>query len=323
MVADQKRLLQWYAQNQRELPWRANRDPYRIWISEVMLQQTTVQAVIPYFERFLLRFPDLGALASSPVEDVVALWAGLGYYSRARNLHRAAIEIFAVGGFPRTHEELAHYPGFGPYTSRAVSSLAFGENVGVVDGNVIRVLSRKYGIIADWWTPAGRAIVQEHADRLCTTGDSSKVNQAFMDLGATICVPKNPKCLICPWTANCVARSEARTDELPRARPRKAREVWIWRPSVVVNRGRAGLVENQYAPFLKGHLIWPGTAERKNKAPKKFHFRHSITCHDIFVILNGKTKAAKDTKWVPLKNLKRVAPSSLLQKALEARGEKA
>lgn len=332
MKKNREQLLDWYRVHARDLPWRQNRDPYRIWISEVMLQQTTVQAVIPYYERFLNRFPDLKTLATSKVEDVIAMWAGLGYYSRARNLHKAAVEIHKSDGFPRTHTELSEFPGFGPYTSRAVSSLAFGENVGVVDGNVIRVLTRMFGLEVDWWTPAGRAVIQEKADELAATGDSSAINQAFMDLGSSICTSRQPKCLLCPWASSCVARASGRQEEFPRARPKKEREIWIWRPDVNVVRGRAGLVENSYAPFLKGHLIWPGVVERKNKAPKKFDFRHSVTCHDIFVIVNGNkielrksknqaSKKEKNIKWIPLKNLKQVAPTSLVQKALGLRKE--
>src|SRR5690606_28771755 len=135
-------LLRWYAENRRDLPWRKGRDPYRVWISEVMLQQTTVRAVIPYYERFMERFPTVAALAAAPEEQVLNSWAGLGYYSRARNLHRAAKALAELKGFPKTHMELAKLPGFGEYTSRAVSSIAFGEPVGAVDGNLIRVISR-------------------------------------------------------------------------------------------------------------------------------------------------------------------------------------
>src|SRR5688572_19286950 len=130
-----RQLLEWYAQNKRALPWRENRDPYRIWISETMLQQTTTTAVIPYFERFTRKFPDLKTLAKAPQSEVVEAWAGLGYYSRARNLHKSAQALFAAGGFPRRFRELIELPGFGPYTSRSVASLAFDESVGVVDGN--------------------------------------------------------------------------------------------------------------------------------------------------------------------------------------------
>lgn len=283
-----------------------------------MLQQTTVQAVIPYYERFMARFPTLDSLATSSIEPVLEHWAGLGYYSRARNLHRAAQELARNGGFPSTHAELSSYPGFGPYTARAVSSIAFGEKTGIVDGNVVRVLSRRHGLKLDWWTPKGRAVLQERADRLVESGDSSATNQALMDLGATICVPRAPRCLLCPWAPVCVARKEGRQEEYPLSRPRKERQIWIWRPRVLVKRGRVGLVENAYAPFLSGHLICPGRAERKNKPPKKFDFRHSITCHDIFVILEREDTrgAEKSVKWIPLEKLRQSSPSSLLQKAL-------
>ncbi|HEX4925875.1 MAG TPA: A/G-specific adenine glycosylase [Bdellovibrionales bacterium] len=316
---DQILLLDWYRHNKRDLPWRHSPEAYGVWISEVMLQQTTVQAVIPYYERFMARFPTLESLAKSPVESVLEHWAGLGYYSRARNLHKAARELARDGGFPKTHLELSKYPGFGPYTARAVSSIAFGEHAGIVDGNVVRVLSRRHGLKLEWWTPKGRAVLQEHADRLVARGDSSSTNQALMDLGATVCVPRAPRCLLCPWASVCAARKLGRQEEFPLARPRKEREIWIWRPRVLLSRGRVGLVANEYAPFLKGHLICPGRAERKNKAPKKFDFRHSVTCHDIFVILERENKKIpeKSITWVPLQKLKQAAPSSLLQKALK------
>src|SRR6185312_12760226 len=160
----QLQLLEWYRANRRELPWRASRDPYRIWISETMLQQTTTTAVIPFFERFVARFPDLKALAQSTEAEVLEMWSGLGYYSRARNLHKAAQALVARGGFPQTHEELAEFPGFGPYTARSVASLAFDQAVGVVDGNVIRVLSRCEGEDWEWWRPNVRQQIQNRAD---------------------------------------------------------------------------------------------------------------------------------------------------------------
>ncbi|MFN8943830.1 MAG: A/G-specific adenine glycosylase, partial [Pseudobdellovibrionaceae bacterium] len=143
-------LKTWYLQNQRPLPWRKNQNPYAVWISEVMLQQTTVQAVIPFYERFLKRFPTVKSLADASLDDVYSYWSGLGYYSRARNIHSAA-QIIAQNGFPQSYQQLMFLPGFGPYTARAVSSISFQENVGVVDGNVIRVISRVFGRNDDWW----------------------------------------------------------------------------------------------------------------------------------------------------------------------------
>jgi A/G-specific adenine glycosylase len=314
---DQNLLLNWYSENRRDLPWRRDSDPYRVWISEVMLQQTTVQAVIPYYLNFLKEFPTVERLAESKVEKVLSLWSGLGYYSRARNLHKAAIEIVALGGFPKAHDELEKLPGFGAYTSRAVSSIAFGNQVGIVDGNVIRVLTRRFGLDIEWWSTQGRSVIQAKADELVALGFSSDTNQALMDLGATVCAPKSPRCLLCPWASRCEARLSGQIETYPKARPKKARQTWIWRPKVSLLRGRAGLIENNYAPFLKGHLIWPGEAKRSKRRPQKFDFRHSVTCHDIFVILDYEKMKVKSpqVKWIRLDQLKEAAPASLVHKA--------
>lgn len=319
---DSTALIEWYRGVRRDLPWRKNRDPYRIWVSEVMLQQTTVAAVVPFYERFMKRFPNLEELAKSPVEDVVENWAGLGYYSRARNLHRSAQEL-AKRGFPKTHEELSEFPGFGPYTARAVASLAFDQKTGVLDGNVIRVLSRRYGLKIEWWKPQGRATLQDVADQLAQVEAPADLNQGMMELGATVCTPQSPACLLCPWANVCVARKTDRVGEFPLKRPRREREIWAWRPTVVESKGRVMLVPNGYAPFLKGHWIVPGSAERLDDMPKAYDYRGSVTHHDIFVSVNraahsaSKTPNASDAKWVDLSALSREIPSSLIRKAIE------
>ena len=217
-------LESWYLQHRRELPWIKNQDPYLIWISEVMLQQTTVAAVVPYFEKFVRRFPDVRSLAMAELSEVLEFWSGLGYYSRARLLHRSAQEL-TKSGFPQKAELLLLLPGFGPYTSRAVSSLAFGERVGVLDGNVIRVLSRVMGQAAPWWQSKDRQRLQDLADQLVQEGDPSAINQGLMELGATVCTPQNPTCLLCPWSQRCVARKTEQVQNLPLKIPRKKVEV--------------------------------------------------------------------------------------------------
>ncbi len=304
-------LLEWYAHNKRELPWRADRDPYRIWISETMLQQTTTTAVIPYFERFLARFPTLAALAHAPTEDVLEAWSGLGYYSRARNLHRAAQALHARGGFPRTHAELLELPGFGPYTARSVASLAFGEPVGVVDGNVIRVLARDWR----WWEGKTRKVIQERADELVGGVASNEMNQAIMELGRTICTPKSPSCLLCPVRAGCMAYRDDLVASVPLPKPRRERELWVWEPSVVVRSERVQLSRNDEIPFLRGHWILPGAARRVKAKPKQFDYKHSITHHDIYVTLKS-DRPLRDGKWVALKEIRRHAQTSLVDKAL-------
>lgn len=318
---DSRALVDWYRKVRRVLPWRQDRDPYRIWISEVMLQQTTVVAVIPFYERFLKRFPTLATLARAPLADVLEHWAGLGYYSRARNLHRAAQEL-SKSGFPRTHLELIEYPGFGPYTARAVSSLAFDEKTGVLDGNVIRILSRRFGLSLEWWKPKAREELQAIADKLAQVEEPADLNQGMMELGATICTPQSPACLLCPWLKVCVARREGSIESLPLKKPRRATEIWKWRAQVVKKGERVLLVPNDYAPFLKGHWILPGSVQRLDAAPKSFAFRGSVTHHDIFAQVaresDSRKIVAKEKKWVDLTELKREIPVSLIRKAIEA-----
>src|SRR3954464_9149494 len=191
------KLLAWFAKERRDLPWREEpRDPYRVWISEVMLQQTRVDVVVPYYLRFVARFPTLQTLAASPLDDVLALWSGLGYYARARNLHRAAQ---ACGGeLPRTAAELRALPGLGPYTAAAVASLAFGEDAPLVDGNVARVLARVFALSGD-----ARSKAWKLAPTLLPPGRSGPFNEALMELGATICTPRSPDCPRCPLSGDC------------------------------------------------------------------------------------------------------------------------
>ncbi|HLL02112.1 MAG TPA: A/G-specific adenine glycosylase [Myxococcaceae bacterium] len=215
-------LLAWYDRERRDLPWRRTRDPYAIWLSEVMLQQTQVATVIPYWQRFLTRFPTVEALAAAPLDDVLAAWKGLGYYSRARNLHRAAQEIVSRfgGRLPSTADELLTLPGFGRYTAGAVASIAFGEQAPLVDGNVARVLSRLFEVEglpgdrtreAQLWTLATGLVRGERP------GD---FNQALMEHGATVCRPESPLCLLCPVRGACGAFRHGRVDELPPAKVR-------------------------------------------------------------------------------------------------------
>lgn len=313
---DHKELTQWYKQNQRTLPWRSNKDPYRIWLSEVMLQQTTVVAVIPYFEKFLTAFPTLQDLAKAEEATVLENWAGLGYYSRARNLHKAA-KALASQGFPQTAAELLELPGFGPYTSRAVASIAFGERVGVLDGNVIRVLSRRFGLKVEWWNNKGREQLQNISDELALLGQADVMNQALMELGATVCTPQKVMCVMCPWVSRCIARKENKVESLPLKKPRKESEVWVWKPYVALKEGKVGLVVNNYAPFLKGQMIFPGEIALEKNKPKAYDAKHCITHHDIFIqISKKKSLSHKDVQWVNIAELKKVNPSSLLQKVL-------
>ncbi len=335
---DQKLLIDWYIENKRELPWRSHdgevKNAYRIWISEVMLQQTTVSAVIPFYEKFTNRFPAVSDLAKATIEDVYVMWAGLGYYSRARNLHKSAQIIHEFirteKGFPQSYQQLLELPGFGPYTARAVSSLAFGEKTGVLDGNVIRVLSRKYGIDSDWWQTAARSDLQKIVDQLAQTDQVSELNQGLMELGATICTPKKVLCLMCPWVKTCVSRKQDRISERPRMRPRAAFEIWQWDFQVTVRKAMVKrkstteifLVENTSTPFLKKNWLPLSTAKKISKKPKKYDIKHGVTKFDIFCTVKtvkkrtGPKSALTNGRWIDIAEIQKINPTSLMKKII-------
>jgi A/G-specific adenine glycosylase len=225
---DPMSLLAWYDRHRRRLPWRAlpgePADPYRVWLSEIMLQQTTVTAVAPYYAKFLARFPSVSALAAADIEDVRKLWAGLGYYARARHLHACAQAVVARhgGAFPGAEEDLLALPGIGPYTAAAVAAIAFGRAASPVDGNVERVIARLYAVEDE--LPAAKPEIRALAERLRPPQRPGDFAQAMMDLGATICTPKNPACALCPFVAACAARRRGDPDTFPhKAKKREGR----------------------------------------------------------------------------------------------------
>ncbi len=264
-------LLEWYARHRRVLPWRAppgaNADPYRVWLSEIMLQQTTVGAVIPYYARFLARFPDVVALADAAEEDVLAAWAGLGYYARGRNLHRCARHVAAAGGrFPADVASLEALPGIGRYTARAIASIAFGIPTVPADGNVERVVARlhavteplpgsrrRLGALADLWQadPAARAA-------------PSDFTQSLFDLGATICTPRRPACALCPWRPACAGHASGLAETLPRKDAKAARPlrygVHFWLEDAT---GQVLLRRRPARGLFAGMAELPGTAWRE------------------------------------------------------------
>jgi A/G-specific adenine glycosylase len=289
-------LLEWYGRHKRVLPWRGTQDAYKVWLSEIMLQQTTVPAVAPYFEKFLRHYPDVRALAAAPAEDVMRDWAGLGYYSRARNLHACAKTVAReMGGhFPQTVAGLKALPGIGEYTAGAIAAIAFGQQASVVDGNVERVITRLYAIETP--LPDSKPEIRKHAQSIyhdAANISPSDLPQAFMDLGAMICVPKNPKCPICPVAKVCDARRKGIQNELPRrlakaARPRRKGFVyWITdkkgrvllqrRPDKGLLGGMAGLPTSEWsdAPaHLKGFKI--GKIEKAKVKHVFTHFELSL-----------------------------------------------
>ena len=208
-------LLRWYAENRRDLPWRDTTDPYLIWLSEVILQQTRIQQGWAYWERFVERWPTVEELAAASEDEVLRLWQGLGYYSRARNLHTAAKQIVQMGRFPRTYEDIRSLKGVGDYTAAAIASFAFGLPHAVVDGNVYRVLSRHFGIDTPINTTEGKKLFTSLANELLPADQPAAFNQAMMDFGAIQCTPQSPRCVLCPFTTSCDALRTGRIDLLP------------------------------------------------------------------------------------------------------------
>lgn len=294
-------LCAWFAAHARDLPWRRTRDPYAIWISEAMLQQTQVATVRPYWERFLERFPDVEALAAAQEDDLLAAWSGLGYYRRARSLQLAAAAIVAEhhGSFPRLREDAEALPGVGPYTAGAVLSIAYGLGEAVVDGNVARVFSRLFGLDAplasssldkQLWTLA-RALVPQTGDGPDGPG---AWNQALMELGATLCTPKAPGCLLCPVAEHCAARASGRQAELPTPKPKPVKKQVELIALLVWQRGRLLLQRRSAGGRMAGlwelptrelteHALWPEEwADPALEAGESLgHVSHGITVHRI------------------------------------------
>lgn len=275
----QTKLLRWYRRHRRDLPWRRTKDPYAIWISEIMLQQTTVEAVIPYYERFLKRFPTVESLAESEEQEVLGLWSGLGYYSRARNLHKAAEMLVGARSsrpgrgnpaptLPNTVDELMKLPGIGRYTAGAIASIAFEQRAPIVDGNVIRVLSRLYAISEDPKSSKGQKVFWQKAEEvLPPKGERSSrssppstyadFNQALMELGATVCLPEIPKCLLCPVTTSCKVFNQGTQDVYPKGRKRIVYRNIRLTAAVIAKRGKVLLARRKGDGLLGGLWEFP------------------------------------------------------------------
>ena len=299
-----------------------------------MLQQTTSKAVIPYYKNFLKTFPDIKSLAQAEEKDIYPLWAGLGYYQRAKNLIKAAKEIKKQGLFPSSYRELLTLPGFGPYTARALSSLAFEEPVGLVDGNVIRFLSRFHGLPVKWWTAQGRKCLQTLADSWVAGQKPSRMNQALMEIGSLICSKPLPLCLLCPLKVNCAAFKTQSQKQLPLKKLKKREEMLHWKPLVIKKNGRFAFISNSTLPFLKRRPVFPGQIQKIQK-PVRCHFKHSITHYKIYVTVESadvrKTchshkfkKVLTDFQeannqqiiWLNSQTIREQNPSSLIQKIL-------
>ena len=313
-------LLDWFHRVRRDLPWRRTRDPYAIWVSEIMLQQTRVAAVLPYYERFLGRFPDIASLAAAPEAELLSYWAGLGYYSRARNLQRAAQQM--KGSFPAAHDEILELPGVGAYTAAAVSSIAFGLPHAAVDGNVLRVLSRVTGEDGDIGSAVTRARLQEVADGLLDPEHPGDFNQAMMELGATVCRPRNPLCQECPVAKLCVARQTGRTQELP-VKIRKGDRVQVEQTLLVV-RGPKGILlrlRRETERLMPGFWELPDQ-EIENAVPGETlgWFRHSITYRDfVFRVAEARLQGRKPVgcQWFTFAEMKSMPITTVTRKALQ------
>ena len=310
-------LEKWYLKNHRELPWRKKKNAYLIWLSEIMSQQTTIASLLPIFDRFTKAFPNLKALASAKESQVLKQWAGLGYYSRARNLLKSA-QIMDKEGVPKTYEGWLDLPGVGPYTAAAIASSAFGVKVGALDGNAIRVLSRYYNKSVEWWTTTGKKELQEKSDLIAQGGNPAIINQAVMELGSSLCRPTSPQCSLCPVQKTCEGYVQGSHESLPLKKKKVEKEILLWQPEIYENsKKEVGLSSNNYAPFLKNLLLPPGRVKSLKTPPKTFAFSHSITKYKIYVkpqVLRSSPK--QKLEWYKRSQIGEVNPTSLLQKTL-------
>ena len=348
----QSHLLDWYYPNRRQLPWRGIHDPYKVWISEVMLQQTQVKSVIPYYEKFLKVFPDLPALANTRADKLLKCWAGLGYYSRARNLKKAARVIMTQhrGKFPETLEAVHALPGIGRYTAAAILSICFGEPLAVLDGNVMRVLARAFKIHANINDGDVRRQLWQLAQDLLDFEKPGDFNQALMELGATVCTPRQPKCSKCPWERKCLAKRAGIQEQLPEKGKRQSLRRSFHATVVLEHRGRYLLIRRSGKGQLQGFWEFPSLDLRGARAAIssiKKHFqkkydlqlsglrhitqiRHSITTRRMAIdVFRGQIREGysfpgpeKDARWVRSAELGRYPFSSATMRILEELSQK-
>lgn len=336
-------LLTWYDRHRRVLPWRAlpgeRADPYRVWASEIMLQQTTIAAVKPYFERFMARFPSVEALAAAPSEAVMTAWAGLGYYSRARNLHACAQAVVAIHGgrFPDTELGLRALPGIGAYTAGAIAAIAFDRPAAAVDGNVERVMTRLFAIEAVM--PSAKKLVRERVLALLPLARPGDFAQALMDLGATICTPRNPACGLCPWREPCQARAEGTQESFPRKAAKKVGAVRYGAAFVLLREDGAVLLRTRPEKGLLGGMAevptstWSADYDlraaqadaplpapwRRLPAPVRHVFTHFPLELTVFVATAPHaTPAPAGMRFTPLTGLGQEPFPSVMLKAVEA-----
>jgi A/G-specific adenine glycosylase len=336
-------LLAWYDRHRRVLPWRAppgeRSDPYRVWLSEIMLQQTTVKAVGPYFEKFVARWPTAAALGAASLDDVLRMWAGLGYYSRARNLHACAVAVMRAHGgrFPETEEGLRALPGVGPYTAAAIAAIAFDRATMPVDGNIERVVSRLFAVEDE--LPKAKPRIQAFAQTLLSPQQPGDAAQALMDLGATICTPKKPACVLCPLTDDCAARARGDQEAFPRKAPKKTGALRRG-AAFVVTRGGEVLVRTRAEKGLLGGMTevptsdWVAGQDDRlvvRQAPKlsgagRWHRKAGVVTHvfthfplelAVYTLrVPARTRAPDGMRWVSIATLQDEALPNVMRKVL-------
>ena len=325
-------LLQWFKNNGRSLPWRETKDAYAIWLSEVILQQTRIAQGMSYWERFMVQWPTVNDLAAATEDEVLKAWQGLGYYSRARNLHTAAQQVVELGGFPQTFKELKTLKGVGDYTAAAIASIAFGEPVAVVDGNVYRVLSRYFGIDTTIDSTEGKKEFQALAQSLLPINEPADYNEAIMDFGATQCTPNSPHCSTCPLCETCVAFHEQRINELPvKSKKVKQRErhftyLYIeYEGKIAVHQRGAGDIWQGLWEFPQAEQLtssedsaWKNEAQLLQKRVKHI-LTHQILLADIYLWRpKNRPQLPSEFIWIEKQDLENYALPRLIEILLKA-----
>jgi A/G-specific adenine glycosylase len=343
-------LVRWYRRHHRKLPWRATRDPYKVWVSEIMLQQTRVDVVRDYYARWLDAFPTVESVAKAPFQRVLKLWEGLGYYTRAKNLHRAAKLVVGRARSPRSKQrrtagpapnrdsgpavpaiaaELMKLPGIGRYTAGAIASIAFGQRVPLVDGNVARVFARIFNVAADVTKPSTQASLWALADKLLPSNDPGVFNQALMELGALVCTPVNPRCGVCPMNRACIARAKGRQDALPNRGARRTHKQVV-HDAALVRRGNRILLRRRPAHgLLAGMWELPLLGKRfqrrrprSNRGKPLLTLRHTVTNRKITLRVFAcetlsEPKPNGSLRWASPKDLARLTLPAAHRRALE------